>query len=74
VYEWRARLIGVCAEQRCAALSQLYVSFSLWSSGFKDLLLFEVVKITVRPPSDFSNFMGPVMYVPFLCVELRAGH
>ncbi|KAG1853084.1 Aldehyde/histidinol dehydrogenase [Suillus subluteus] len=33
--------------QKCSALSRLYVSSSLWSSSFKDLLLPEVAKITV---------------------------
>ncbi|KAG2156356.1 Aldehyde/histidinol dehydrogenase [Suillus clintonianus] len=50
--------------QKCSALSRLYVSSSLWSSGFKDLLLSEVAKIKVGPPSDFSNFMGPVIGRP----------
>jgi 1-pyrroline-5-carboxylate dehydrogenase len=50
--------------QKCSALSRLYVSSSLWSSGFKDLLLSEVAKIKVGSPSDFSNFMGPVIGRP----------
>ncbi|KAG1752491.1 Aldehyde/histidinol dehydrogenase [Suillus paluster] len=50
--------------QKCSALSRLYVSSSLWSSGFKDMLLSEVAKIRVGPPSDFSNFMGPVIGRP----------
>ncbi|KAG1725661.1 Aldehyde/histidinol dehydrogenase [Suillus lakei] len=44
--------------QKCYALSRLYVSSSVWSPGFKDLLLSEVAKIKVGSPSDFSNFMG----------------
>ncbi|KAG1895060.1 uncharacterized protein F5891DRAFT_1254089 [Suillus fuscotomentosus] len=40
---------------KCSALSQLYVSSSIWSFGFKDPLLSEVAKIEVGPSSDFSN-------------------
>ncbi|KAG0703932.1 Aldehyde/histidinol dehydrogenase [Suillus ampliporus] len=50
--------------QKCSALSRLYVSSSLWTSGFKDQLLSEAAKIKVGPPSDFSNFMGPVIGRP----------
>ncbi|OAX43272.1 delta-1-pyrroline-5-carboxylate dehydrogenase 1 [Rhizopogon vinicolor AM-OR11-026] len=50
--------------QKCSALSRLYVSSSVWSSGFKDMLLSEAAKITVGPPSDFSNFLGPVIGRP----------
>ncbi|KAG2115898.1 Aldehyde/histidinol dehydrogenase [Suillus discolor] len=50
--------------QKCSALPRLYVSSSLWSSGFKDLLLSEVAKIKIRSPSDFSNFIGPVIGRP----------
>ncbi|KAG2073547.1 delta-1-pyrroline-5-carboxylate dehydrogenase 1 [Suillus decipiens] len=50
--------------QKCSALSRLYVSSSLWSSGFKDLLLSEIAKIKVGSPLDFSNFMGPVIGRP----------
>ncbi|KAG1735461.1 Aldehyde/histidinol dehydrogenase [Suillus lakei] len=41
-----------------------YVSSSLWSSGFNDLLLSEVVKIKVGPPSDFSSSMGAMIGRP----------
>ena len=50
--------------QKCSALSRLYVSSSIWSNGFKDKLLEEIAKIKVGPVTDFSNFMGPAMYVP----------
>ncbi|KAG2155085.1 Aldehyde/histidinol dehydrogenase [Suillus bovinus] len=50
--------------QKCSALSRLYVSSSLWSSGFKDLLLSEIAKIKIGPSSDFGNFMGPVIGRP----------
>jgi 1-pyrroline-5-carboxylate dehydrogenase len=49
--------------QKCSALSRLYVSSSIWNGGFKDQLLAEVAKIRVGVPTDWSNFMGPVMYV-----------
>ncbi|OCB91211.1 delta-1-pyrroline-5-carboxylate dehydrogenase [Sanghuangporus baumii] len=50
--------------QKCSALSRLYVSSSLWASGFKDKLLQEVAKIKVGPVTDFSAFMGPVIGKP----------
>jgi 1-pyrroline-5-carboxylate dehydrogenase len=49
--------------QKCSALSRLYVSSSLWESGFRDQLLAEVAKIKMGPPQNFANFMGPVMSV-----------
>lgn len=49
--------------QKCSALSRLYVSSSVWNAGFKDQLLEEISGIKVGAPQDFSNFMGPVMYV-----------
>jgi len=52
--------------QKCSALSRLYVSSSIWNGGFKDQLLTEVAKIRVGAPTDWSNFMGPVM-----CVLIR---
>jgi len=58
LYNISSPLLG----QKCSALSRLYVSSSIWNNGFKDQLLVEVAKIQVGPPSDWSNFMGPVMY------------
>ena len=49
--------------QKCSALSRLYVSASLWKSGFKEQLLEEVAKLKVGPPQEWTNFIGPVMYV-----------
>ena len=49
--------------QKCSALSRLYVTQSVWEGGFKDRFLEEVAKIKVGPPQDWSNFMGPVMFV-----------
>ncbi|KAL4264511.1 Delta-1-pyrroline-5-carboxylate dehydrogenase [Pleurotus pulmonarius] len=50
--------------QKCSALSRLYVSSSIWTGGFKDLLLSEVSKIKVGAPQSFDNFMGPVIGRP----------
>jgi hypothetical protein len=47
--------------QKCSALSRLYVSSSVWRSGFKDQLLEEVAKIKIGPPQQLESFMGPVM-------------
>ncbi|KAG1854469.1 Aldehyde/histidinol dehydrogenase, partial [Suillus subalutaceus] len=45
--------------QKCSALSRLYVSSSLWSSGFKDLLLSEVAKITVGHRQTTATLWDP---------------
>ncbi|KAF8076834.1 delta-1-pyrroline-5-carboxylate dehydrogenase [Lyophyllum atratum] len=50
--------------QKCSALSRLYVSRSIWEGGFKDQLLTEIAKIKVGAPTDFTNFMGPVIGRP----------
>ncbi|KAF7291018.1 Delta-1-pyrroline-5-carboxylate dehydrogenase [Mycena chlorophos] len=50
--------------QKCSALSRLYVSSSVWSGGFKDLLLAEISKIKVGAPDDWANYMGPVIGQP----------
>jgi len=50
--------------QKCSATSRIYVSSSLWKSGFKDQFLAEISKIKVGPPQSFSNFMGPVIGRP----------
>ncbi|EIM88023.1 delta-1-pyrroline-5-carboxylate dehydrogenase [Stereum hirsutum FP-91666 SS1] len=50
--------------QKCSALSRVYVASSVWTSGFKDQLLEQVAKIKVGAPTDFSNFMGPVIGRP----------
>ncbi|KAF9463080.1 delta-1-pyrroline-5-carboxylate dehydrogenase [Collybia nuda] len=47
--------------QKCSALSRLYVSSSVWNGGFKDQLLSEIAKIKVGSPTDWANFMGPVI-------------
>ncbi|RDB20073.1 Delta-1-pyrroline-5-carboxylate dehydrogenase [Hypsizygus marmoreus] len=50
--------------QKCSALSRLYVSSSIWSAGFKDQLLSEIAKIKVGTPTDWSNYLGPVIGRP----------
>ncbi|KAF7301893.1 Delta-1-pyrroline-5-carboxylate dehydrogenase [Mycena indigotica] len=50
--------------QKCSALSRLYVSSSVWSGGFKEMLLSEISKIKVGAPDDWSNYMGPVIGRP----------
>jgi 1-pyrroline-5-carboxylate dehydrogenase len=56
---------GSILGQKCSALSRLYVSSSVWNSGFRDQLLAEIAKIRVGAPQNFGNFMGPVMSVHF---------
>ncbi|KAH6902813.1 delta-1-pyrroline-5-carboxylate dehydrogenase [Coprinopsis sp. MPI-PUGE-AT-0042] len=50
--------------QKCSALSRVYVPRSLWEGGFKDQLLAEISKITVGSPTEWNNFMGPVIGRP----------
>ncbi|KAI0638565.1 delta-1-pyrroline-5-carboxylate dehydrogenase [Trametes polyzona] len=50
--------------QKCSALSRLYVASSVWNNGFKEQLLNEVAKLKVGPPTDFTNFVGPVIGRP----------
>ncbi|KAF8691112.1 Delta-1-pyrroline-5-carboxylate dehydrogenase, partial [Rhizoctonia solani] len=50
--------------QKCSALSRLYVPTSLWNGGLKDKLLQEIGKISVGPPTDPKNFVGPVIGKP----------
>jgi len=47
--------------QKCSATSRLYVSSTLWKSGFKEQLLDEIAKIKVGSPLEWSNYMGPVI-------------
>ena len=48
--------------QKCSALSRIYVSATAWNGGFKEQLLAEIAKLKIGPASDFTNFIGPVMY------------
>ncbi|KAI0758081.1 delta-1-pyrroline-5-carboxylate dehydrogenase [Fomes fomentarius] len=50
--------------QKCSALSRLYISSTVWNAGFKDQLLNEIAKLKVGPPTDFTNFVGPVIGKP----------
>ncbi|KAJ7068527.1 delta-1-pyrroline-5-carboxylate dehydrogenase [Mycena amicta] len=50
--------------QKCSAASRLYVSSSVWSAGFKDMLLSEIAKIKVGGPDDWANYLGPVIGRP----------
>lgn len=47
--------------QKCSATSRAYIPQSLWS-GFSKLLVSEVQKLTVGPPSDLTPFIGPVIH------------
>ena len=49
--------------QKCSALSRMYVSRSIWEGGFKDQFLEEIAKIKVGSYADWTNFVGPVMFV-----------
>ncbi|KAF9813575.1 hypothetical protein IEO21_05507 [Rhodonia placenta] len=50
--------------QKCSALSRVYVASSIWNAGFKEQLLAEVAKLKVGSPTDFANFIGPVIGRP----------
>lgn len=40
------------------------MSESIWTNGgFKDQLLAEIEKIKIGDPGEWTNYMGPVMYV-----------
>ncbi|KAK9468219.1 Aldehyde/histidinol dehydrogenase [Lipomyces arxii] len=47
--------------QKCSATSRLYVASSIWAQ-FKSLLLLEISKLTVGPPTDLLSFIGPVIH------------
>ncbi|KAG1719813.1 hypothetical protein EDB19DRAFT_1836424 [Suillus lakei] len=63
-YKGYPRLVACVCTDKVVLRCRGYVSSSLWSSGFNDLLLSEVVKIKVGPPSDFSSSMGAVIGRP----------
>lgn len=50
--------------QKCSALSRVYVASSIWNAGFKEQLLAEIAKLKVGSPTDFANFIGPVIGRP----------
>ena len=47
--------------QKCSASSRTYVPLSVWPE-FKKILVEETQKLKVGPPSDFANFIGPVIH------------
>lgn len=47
--------------QKCSATSRAYVPSSLWSAVKKDLVK-ETEDLKVGPPTDFGNFVGPVIH------------
>ena len=47
--------------QKCSACSRAYVPSSLWGQFSKELVD-EVKKLKTGEPSDFSNFVGPVIH------------
>ncbi len=47
--------------QKCSACSRLYVAKSAWPE-FKKKLVAETEALKVGEPSDFSNFIGPVIH------------
>ncbi|KAI9839958.1 MAG: hypothetical protein M1819_000150 [Sarea resinae] len=49
--------------QKCSATSRAYVPSSLWDA-FKPLLVEETKKLKVGDPTNFENFIGPVIHKP----------
>ena len=47
--------------QKCSACSRLYVAKSVWPD-IKEMLVAETEALKVGEPSDFSNFIGPVIH------------
>jgi len=47
--------------QKCSACSRAYIPSSLWPE-IKDGLIQETVSLKVGDPTDFSNFIGPVIH------------
>ncbi|EFQ90134.1 hypothetical protein CFE70_002035 [Pyrenophora teres f. teres 0-1] len=47
--------------QKCSACSRLYVPESAWPE-FKKILVREVEALKIGEPTDFSNFIGPVIH------------
>ncbi|KAJ4406312.1 1-pyrroline-5-carboxylate dehydrogenase [Neurospora sp. IMI 360204] len=47
--------------QKCSATSRLYVAKSIWPD-FQELLVQETKKLNVGPPTDYGNFIGPVIH------------
>ena len=49
--------------QKCSATSRAYVPQSVWPQ-FKERLVSETAALTVGPPTDSKNFIGPVIHAP----------
>lgn len=47
--------------QKCSATSRAYIPSSLWPE-FKEILIAETQSLKIGPPTDFSNFIGPVIH------------
>ena len=47
--------------QKCSACSRLYVASSVWDQ-FQSIMTEETKKLKVGDPSDFGNFVGPVIH------------
>jgi 1-pyrroline-5-carboxylate dehydrogenase len=47
--------------QKCSAASRAYVPKSMWPQ-FKDRLVSETEGLSVGPPTDLKNFIGPVIH------------
>jgi 1-pyrroline-5-carboxylate dehydrogenase len=49
--------------QKCSATSRAYVPQSVWPQ-FKERLVSETAALSVGPPMDSKNFIGPVIHAP----------
>lgn len=49
--------------QKCSATSRAYIPSSLWPA-FSERLVAETKALSVGPPEDFKNFIGPVIHEP----------
>jgi 1-pyrroline-5-carboxylate dehydrogenase len=49
--------------QKCSATSRAYVPKSIWPR-FKERLVSETAALSVGPPTDSKNFIGPVIHAP----------
>jgi 1-pyrroline-5-carboxylate dehydrogenase len=47
--------------QKCSACSRLYVPKSVWPE-FKEKMVAEIQALKIGEPSEFSNFIGPVIH------------
>jgi 1-pyrroline-5-carboxylate dehydrogenase len=47
--------------QKCSATSRVYVPRSLWPQ-FKGRIVAETAALSIGPPTDYKNFVGPVIH------------